>query len=489
MKVKFLNKTSASQQGREKKVLPIVQYWLGFMLMLFLFSTATFAQGVFKLSGEVQNPTERKVLITLYRDWVGEEEEYEIMLNDKNQFSFSTNLNHIAYIDFYYADQGFHYWIIEPNDDISIKISPKNFLETIEFVGIGSEKWQYYTQQYLKFDAKRDWEKEASLISKAPIEQYFDFLDNEQQVQMEFLEKAQNLSETFIQARKADIIGTIQNYKVNFLSGEKYASWNEEKVKNSLKIAALPDSVQANSLEYGNMFQNLMDIFIAKSATRKRKDLTEAEELNLIKASYNKTYFSFQLIERVTAFKLKNILETENINPKTQALVDDFLATAFSRDYKNYLSQKVSFSKTLSKGSSAKAFKLKDLEGKEVSLKDFLGKTVYLDFWASWCGPCIYDMKFMEPVKAKFQDEVVFIQISLDNEVEWREAVKMYDVKGINLRVDEANLVTKNYGVSGIPAYYLIDKKGNFAVSHVSDPSNDEGQELIRQIEEVLARK
>ncbi|MDZ7933881.1 MAG: TlpA disulfide reductase family protein [Emticicia sp.] len=459
-------------------------------LFLFVFlSNICLAQGVFKLTGEVQNPTERKVLITLYRDWVGEEEEYEIKLNDKNQFSFSTSLKHVAYIDFYYADQGFHYWIIEPEDDISMKFSPKTFWKSLKFTGMGADKLNYYVKQREKFEEKRDFEKEADALSKAPQEQYFDFLDYEQQIQIEFLEKTPNLSEAFIQSRKADIIGTLQNYKVNFLSGNKYASWTEEKVKNLLKLEELPDSVQAHSLEYGNMFQNLMDLFVAKSAVRKRKDLTETEEINLIKSSYNRAYFSFQLIERVTAFKLKNMIEAENITPKIQAIVDDFLATVTSRDYKNYVSKKVNFSKTLAKGSPAKPFKLKDIDGKEVSLKDFLGKTVYLDFWASWCGPCIYDMKFMETVKAKFQNEVVFIQISLDNDAEWREAIKMYDVKGINLRVDENSIITKNYGVTGIPAYYLIDKKGNFAVSQVSDPSNDEGQELIRQIEEVLNRK
>lgn len=460
-----------------------------FLALFFFLSSTTFAQGLFKLSGEIQNPTERKVLITLYRDWVGEEEEYEIKLNDKNQFSFSTNLNHIAYIDFYYADQGFHYWIVEPNDEISMKFSPKNFWKSLLFTGKGSEKWQYYTLQRENFEVKNDFEKEADLLSKAPQEQYFDFLDNEQATQLDFLEKSPNLSYIFKQSRKADIIGSLQNYKVNFLSGDKYTNWTEERVKNSLKIAELPDSVQANSLEYGNMYLNLMDLFVAKSAVRKRKNLTETEELNLIKSSYNRALFSFQLIERITAFKLKNMIEAENITPKIQTLVDNFLETSSNRDYKNYLTTKVSFSKTLSQGSPAKPFKLKDIDGKEVSLKDFLGKTVYLDFWASWCGPCIYDMKFMETVKAKFQDEVIFIQISLDNEAEWREAIKMYDVKGINLRVDDNNAVSKSYGVTGIPAYYLIDKKGNFAVSQVSDPSNGEGQELIRQIEEVLGRK
>ncbi|WP_435354614.1 TlpA family protein disulfide reductase [Emticicia sp. SJ17W-69] len=459
------------------------------LLLFLLFSSTTFAQGLFKLTGEIQQATERKVLITLYRDWVGEEEEYEIKLNDKNQFSFSTNLNHIAYIDFYYTDQGFHYWIIEPNDEISIKFTPKNFWESLIFTGKGSEKWQYYTQHQEKFEVKRDFEKEADLLSKTTQEKYFDFLDNDQAIQLDFLEKTPNLSEIFKQSRKADIIGSLQNYKVNFLSGEKYANWTEEKVKNTLKIEELPDSVQANSLEYGNMYLNLMDLFVAKSAVRKRKNLTETEELNLIRSSYNRALFSFQLIERITAFKLKNMIEAENITPKIQALVDNFLETSSNRDYKNYLTTKVNFSKTLSRGSPAKPFKLKDIDGKEVSLKDFLGKTVYLDFWASWCGPCIYDMKFMETVKAKFPNDVVFIQISLDNEAEWREAVKMYEVKGINLRIDDNNTITKNYGVSGIPAYYLIDKKGNFAVSQVSDPSNDEGQELIRQIEEVLSRK
>lgn len=460
-----------------------------YLIIFILFTSTSFAQNQFKLTGEVQNPTERKVLITLYRDWVGDEEEYEIKLNDKNQFSFSTNLNHIAYIDFYYADQGFHYWIIEPNDEISIKFSPKKFLQSLVFAGKGAENWEYYAKQRIKFEEIRDWEMEADSLSKGSKEQYFDFLDNEQNIQTEFLEKSSGISENFKQSRKADIIGTIQNYKVNFLSGNKYADLIEEKVIENLKISELPDSVQANSLEYGNMFQNLMELFVAKSAVRKRQDLTETEELNLIKSAYHKSYFSFQLIERVTAFKLKNMIEAENITPKIQKLVNDFLETATNRDYKNYLTRKVSFSKTLSKGSPAKAFKLKDIDGKDVSLKDFLGKTVYLDFWASWCGPCIYDMKFMEVVKAKFKDEVVFIQISLDNDTEWHEAVKIYDVKGINLRIDDANTVTKNYGVTGIPAYYLIDKKGNFAVSQVSDPSNDEGQELIRQIEEVLKRK
>lgn len=482
----FMNKTPLTPK-RELLLVNIYKSILSVFLCLF-FSIVSDAQSSFKLSGEVENPTERKVLITLYRDWVGDEEEYEIALNDKNQFSFSTNLGQVAYIDFYYADQGFHYWIIEPTDDIAVKVNQKDFWTTFSATGIGSEKWNYYVQQHHKFEVKRDWEKEADILRKAPQNQYFDFLDNEQSVQIEFLDKFPNLSDGFKEIRKADIVGMIQNNKIDYLSAEKHQNLTEEQVKSTLTVPSLTPVSQGNSLEFGNMYLNLMDLFIAKAALRKKKDLNENEEYFLIKSLYIRKQISPELTERILAFKLRNLIEAEINVPKTQALVNDYLLLSQNRDYKNYITKKINLSKTLSQGSPAKPFTLKDIDGKEVSLKDFKGKVVYLDFWASWCGPCIYDLKFLKTIKANFKDDVVFIQISLDKEAEWREAVETNNVKGINLRVEENSPILKSYGVSGIPAYFLIDKEGNFAVSQVTDPSNDKGKELTRQIEEVLKR-
>lgn len=164
-----------------------------FYLILMLFSNIVFGQNSFRLSGEITNPSERKVLITLYRDWVGEEEEYELTLNEKNQFTFSTNISKIAYIDFYYADQGFHYWIIEPGNDIKMQFSTNNFYETMNFIGNGAKNWDYLLKSYITYEKDSAWEKEADLLSKAPIEQYFDFLDNEQTARKNYLDKFEDL--------------------------------------------------------------------------------------------------------------------------------------------------------------------------------------------------------------------------------------------------------------------------------------------------------
>jgi hypothetical protein len=66
--------------------------------------------------------------------------------------------------------------------------------------------------------------------------------------------------------------------------------------------------------------------------------------------------------------------------------------------------------------------------------------------------------------------------------------MKKNDLKGINVRTDDNSSVVKNYAISGIPSYFLIDKSGNFAVSKVSDPSDEDGKTLIQQIEEILTR-
>ena len=454
-----------------------------------LVSTSTFAQGLFRISGEVQNATERKAILTLHRDWVGDDEEYELVLNNDNRFSFVTTINHIAYIELYYADQAFHFWMVEPNDEITVKFDPKNFWSTLQVMGQGSEKGTYYTQHHQKFEIQRDWEKEADKWRKEPLDKYFSKLDEEQNKQIAFLDNFPNLSPAFKDARRADIIGTIQNYKIEALSSEQHASWTDEQIKDTLQLGAIPSSAQGISLEYGNTYLNLMDLLIAKNAERRKKEFTEVEEYNFIKSLYTQKQIPLELTERMLGFKLKNMIEANGMTSKLQSSVYDYLALSQNRDYKNYLTQKVSFEKTLAKGSPAKPFTLKDLEGKEVSLKDFRGKVVYLDFWASWCGPCIFDMKYSEQVKEHFKGkDVVFIQISIDKEDEWREAVKMYDVKGINLRSDENGNVTKNYGVMGIPSYFLIDKNGNFAVSQVTDPSDEDGKTLIKQIEDVLAK-
>ena len=105
-----------------------------------------------------------------------------------------------------------------------------------------------------------------------------------------------------------------------------------------------------------------------------------------------------------------------------------------------------------------------DLDDKPVSLADYRGKLVLLDFWATWCGPCIAEMPDVKEVYEKYHDkgfEIIGISLDTDeatlrkfireNQLPWRQ---VFDGKGW-----ETPLVQK-YGVRGIPAQFLIDREG-----------------------------
>ena len=113
----------------------------------------------------------------------------------------------------------------------------------------------------------------------------------------------------------------------------------------------------------------------------------------------------------------------------------------------------------LQPGQPAPDFALHDLDGQPVSLSQFKGKVVLLDFWASWCGPCIADLPNLRKIKGKMAAQpVVFLNVSLDaNEAAWKQAIAKHAIKGVHVR---SNQVAQAYNVSGIPRYYLVDPQG-----------------------------
>ena len=114
----------------------------------------------------------------------------------------------------------------------------------------------------------------------------------------------------------------------------------------------------------------------------------------------------------------------------------------------------------LQTGQPAPDFALHDLDGQSVSLSQFKGKVVLLDFWASWCGPCIGDLPNLRKIKKKMAAlPVVFLNVSLDaNEAAWKQAIAKHEIKGVHVRSEQ--VAQAYYNVSGIPRYYLVDPQG-----------------------------
>jgi thiol-disulfide isomerase/thioredoxin len=123
-------------------------------------------------------------------------------------------------------------------------------------------------------------------------------------------------------------------------------------------------------------------------------------------------------------------------------------------------------------------------DGNVTKLSEFRGKVVYLNFWASWCLPCIQNFTKNADVHAKLNTEgVVLLNISLDDQPKkFQDAVTKLNPIGINAQPMNMQEAKKLYSLYAIPAHYIVDKNGKFA--HVSEQV---GRDMVTEFKKLMA--
>ena len=152
-------------------------------------------------------------------------------------------------------------------------------------------------------------------------------------------------------------------------------------------------------------------------------------------------------------------------------------------EYTEALQAEMNKTLVLQPGQPAPDFTLHDPDGQPVSLSQFKGKVVLMDFWASWCGPCIGDLETLRKIKERVAAQpIVFLNVSLDaNEAAWKRAIAKHQIQGVHVRSD--GQVTQAYNVFVIPRYYLVDPQGLIVEDRLGVSDVDE---VVAKIEKSL---
>ncbi|MDE5791468.1 MAG: TlpA family protein disulfide reductase [Muribaculaceae bacterium] len=110
---------------------------------------------------------------------------------------------------------------------------------------------------------------------------------------------------------------------------------------------------------------------------------------------------------------------------------------------------------------TAPNFTLPDLAGKKVSLSDFRGKWVVLDFWGSWCGWCVKGFPALREAYEKYGDKIVVIGIDCnESEADWRAGVKQHQIPWLNLYNGHDKKLYTDYNIEGFPTKAIINPEG-----------------------------
>ena len=137
------------------------------------------------------------------------------------------------------------------------------------------------------------------------------------------------------------------------------------------------------------------------------------------------------------------------------------------------------------KGQPSPSFAYQDINGKVVKLSDLAGKYVYIDCWATWCGPCRQEQPFLEKLEKKYAGRnIYFVSISCDTDKSlWEKMVKDENLGGIQLHAGGDRTFMDAYMITGIPRFILLDREGKILDPDMSRPSDPETTEVLDALE------
>ena len=222
------------------------------------------------------------------------------------------------------------------------------------------------------------------------------------------------------------------------------------------------------SLEMGKAFMSLGGMF----AMAQVKD----DSVKL-----DSTYKAIELIKQELDKKIKHFVDSNSNRVVITYMISEFIARDYPFDYVEsayanltpevkasyggqLLKEKIEKLKSINVGGIAPDINLASPDGNMIKLSSLRGKYVLLDFWASWCGPCLAEVPNVKAIYDKYKDKGFEIYgVSLDNKEDaWKDAIEKHGLTWLHvssLKGWECP-VAKQYNVTGIPKMFLLDPEG-----------------------------
>ena len=443
------------------------------LILIFYLGTANCQDnsGIAKISGKIEHPNSNKVLIR------GKNYRKEIKLNEKGEFSDTLKISNGEYSFYDYSESTTIY--LEVGFNLFITLDTKEFDETINYSGIGNQPNNFLASYYLF--------KEKNTI---------DFKSYKEMSNQEYFDKELKIFE-----ESNALLNSMEIVNENFIV-------NQEKV---LLIDHLNNLINKMGKDY---FLNKTTAFITQYMDKKIDDINFNDQSLLSISSLSKfinSYFSIGLVadnisclniynselskqqkqDVLTTLKrgisFYNLEDLESYYTTLRKLItDNNIFSAVEEKYQKILN--------LQKGNPSPSFNYSDTSGQNISLESLKGKLVYIDVWATWCGPCKAQIPYLKELEEKYRTrEIAFVSMSIDKPKDapkWKKMIQDKELSGIQIMADNAwgSSFVNEYVIEGIPRFILLDRNGNIINANAPRPATfNKGSYILNDaIEELL---
>jgi len=398
-----------------------------------------------RLSGEITNPNSDKITIR------GNGYIKVIDVNTNGTFDDTLVIKEGNFT--FYDTKESTAMYLDPGYRLDISLDGKEFDETLKYSGIG-EKPNNFNASYFLFNEKNAIDSET--YKKMENQEYFDYELKTHASLMKLLNESEIENEKFLENQADKFRFQMLNNLITKLGEDYFAGKTKgiitQYMDSEIDKIDFKDSVLFASNNDYRYF--LSSYFVAGLTSGDLKTL----EL------YNEELLEMQKKSIVTT--LKRGISFYNMD-KLDVYYQTYVKLAANDKDINRIKGKYERIKTLKKGSPSPSFNYPDSSGKNISLESLKGKLVYVDVWATWCGPCKAQIPFLKQLEEKYREEdIAFVSLSIDqlkNISKWKDMIVDKELEGIQIIADKAwrSKFVTDYVIEGIPRFILIDKDGN----------------------------
>lgn len=444
-----------------------------YLLLLFVLASFTTPKETITLSGKITNTEDGKIKIK------GESFEKEITLNADGTFSETFPIDYIGTYTIGTAKNRTSLYLSN-GTKLVLTADDKDFNTTLKFAGKGSIENQYIIEK----------SKVTATITNEVLYKLneIEFLKkiNEIKSSVRTLYDKTKFSDSNFKEKEAKNINYLEQlYLLNYPSYHAHYA-KIEGFKASESFPKFDDKINLDD-DADYLFSNTYKQIVNAEFNKKiDAQLTNEEEMI--------AKFALPIIKTIKSQNIKNALvqglsyEVSAGNIDAEKLYNELILLSTDAKFKENLTLKFNKIKTLAIGKPSPKFDYENHKGGKTSLESLKGKYVYVDVWATWCGPCRKEIPSLKKVEEQYHGKKIeFVSISIDalkDHEKWNKFVTEKQLGGIQLFADNDwnSQFVKEYAIDGIPRFILIGPNGDIINADAPRPSDPKLIDLFNNL-------
>ncbi|MCB2380532.1 TlpA family protein disulfide reductase [Hymenobacter sp. BT635] len=436
---------------------------------LLAFPLAGKAQGTVVLTGKISSKTADTVAVSVRENPLDPKEQITYArVDNRGEFRLALNVNGPTRADLVYGDDVAGLFL-EPGNTMEIRFKGKDMSSSVSYKGKGAAANTYLAELDERFIENDGFQVLPDNINlyEAPFLSFLDYRRKEEKKFLENYSQDNELSPAFKEYAKAEIDYSYANDRLTFQDLREQVVATESRLKmtptyyeflNDKALVNNPGALQNE--QYQEFLLNYIH-HLAISSNHQRSDP------DFYQVCYDMA--KKQLADPVRAIVMGRVLQ-ESFRfghvKQSAAMLENYRGVDTKNQFYPVLQHDFETHKAFAIGAPAPTFKLISSTGDSVTLRQFAGKLVYINFWRTTSGLCLRDLPYAADLAKKFDGKnIVFLNVALDeNEPAWKQLVVGKKLPGVHVRAAGGmrSAIAKAYALQDVPAYFLLAEDGTF---------------------------